>query len=282
MPAVTVVERDYPNLYKRFTVARAADGQARQRRQGHGLEHRARGRAPEARSTASSPRRAPTKGLARIDTDIDAAEVILMLAPETNGEVAVKAWESLGKAHRPRARPSRAAEGGREDPLPRRRRAAAQDHLVADLVGAREREGLLQRRLHQRARADPVAHADRPPAALPGSSVDARLRRGLLRLPPADRHCKTVKPVIDTQAERREADRAQLHHAAPEVGHPLHLHRQPADADAVARRADRLDQRDRRARRPASSITTGSRPTTPTARWSPAPSSRSASRRACA
>jgi nitrate reductase / nitrite oxidoreductase, alpha subunit len=37
----------------------------------------------------------PTKGLARIETDIDASEVILSLAPETNGEVAVKAWESL-------------------------------------------------------------------------------------------------------------------------------------------------------------------------------------------
>ncbi len=37
----------------------------------------------------------PTKGLARIDTDIDAAEVILSLAPETNGEVAVKAWSAL-------------------------------------------------------------------------------------------------------------------------------------------------------------------------------------------
>ncbi len=33
----------------------------------------------------------------RIETDIDAAEVILMLAPETNGEVAVKAWEALSK-----------------------------------------------------------------------------------------------------------------------------------------------------------------------------------------
>jgi nitrate reductase alpha subunit len=39
----------------------------------------------------------PTKGLPRIDTDIDAAEVILMLAPETNGHVAVKAWEALSK-----------------------------------------------------------------------------------------------------------------------------------------------------------------------------------------
>src|SRR5690606_21720761 len=39
----------------------------------------------------------PAKGLPRIDTDIDATEVILMLAPETNGEVAVKAWEALSK-----------------------------------------------------------------------------------------------------------------------------------------------------------------------------------------
>ncbi|HUW06918.1 MAG TPA: nitrate reductase subunit alpha [Williamwhitmania sp.] len=36
-----------------------------------------------------------TKGLPKIDTDIDAAEVILALAPETNGNVAVKAWKAL-------------------------------------------------------------------------------------------------------------------------------------------------------------------------------------------
>src|SRR6185369_12473403 len=37
------------------------------------------------------------EGRARIDSDIDACEVILSLAPETNGEVAVKAWAALGK-----------------------------------------------------------------------------------------------------------------------------------------------------------------------------------------
>jgi nitrate reductase alpha subunit len=37
-----------------------------------------------------------TKGLVQINTDIDACEVILSFAPETNGEVAVKAWASLG------------------------------------------------------------------------------------------------------------------------------------------------------------------------------------------
>ena len=38
-----------------------------------------------------------TKGMPKIVTDIDACEVILQLAPETNGHVAVKAWEALGK-----------------------------------------------------------------------------------------------------------------------------------------------------------------------------------------
>ncbi len=38
-----------------------------------------------------------SKGLPNIDTDIDACEVVLSLAPETNGQVAVKAWQALGK-----------------------------------------------------------------------------------------------------------------------------------------------------------------------------------------
>ena len=39
-----------------------------------------------------------SKGMPKIETDIDASEVILSLAPETNGHVAVKAWEALSKA----------------------------------------------------------------------------------------------------------------------------------------------------------------------------------------
>ena len=61
--------------------------------------------------------------------------------------------EVLGGAvedHRPRARASRPPQGGREDPLPRRRRPTTQDHLGADVVRTGEREGLLQRRLHER------------------------------------------------------------------------------------------------------------------------------------
>ena len=40
----------------------------------------------------------PAQGRPRLATDIDAAETVMMLAPETNGAVAVRAWEALGAA----------------------------------------------------------------------------------------------------------------------------------------------------------------------------------------
>jgi nitrate reductase / nitrite oxidoreductase, alpha subunit len=97
MPSVTVVERDYPNLYKRFTalgplMAKLGNG-------GKGIgwdtEHEVD---LLKRLNGAVAEEGPTKGLAKIETDIDATEVILTLAPETNGEVAVKAWDSLSKA----------------------------------------------------------------------------------------------------------------------------------------------------------------------------------------
>jgi nitrate reductase alpha subunit len=38
-----------------------------------------------------------SQGRPRLDTAIDAAEMILTFAPETNGHVSVKAWEALSK-----------------------------------------------------------------------------------------------------------------------------------------------------------------------------------------
>src|SRR5690625_5315362 len=42
----------------------------------------------------------PAKSRPRIETDIDAAETVLYLAPETNGQVAVKAWAADRKSTR--------------------------------------------------------------------------------------------------------------------------------------------------------------------------------------
>ncbi|MGE0873224.1 MAG: nitrate reductase subunit alpha [Burkholderiales bacterium] len=103
MPAVTVVERDYPNTYARFTslgplMTKVGNG-------GKGIawntEH-------EVEFLGKLNQTTP-EGLPRIETDIDACEVILALAPETNGEVAVKAWQALsaitGRDHTHLARP---------------------------------------------------------------------------------------------------------------------------------------------------------------------------------
>lgn len=94
MANVALVERDYPNLYKRFTALGPLmdklgnGGKGMSWQTGHEVEG-----LRKLNGTVSED--GPTKGMARIDTAIDAAEVLLMLAPETNGEVAVKAWESL-------------------------------------------------------------------------------------------------------------------------------------------------------------------------------------------
>ena len=97
MPNVTVVERDYPNLYKRFTSLGPL-----MEKLGNGAKGLAWNTTHEVEFLKALngvvEEDGPTKGLARIDSDIDAAEVILSLAPETNGEVAVKAWQSLSKA----------------------------------------------------------------------------------------------------------------------------------------------------------------------------------------
>ncbi len=96
-PQIAVVERDYPNVYKRFTalgplMAKIGNG-------GKGIAWNTQtevGQLGELNGVVRED--GPTKGLPRIESDIDACEVVLQLAPETNGHVAVKAWEALGKA----------------------------------------------------------------------------------------------------------------------------------------------------------------------------------------
>ena len=96
MPQIAVIERNYPDLYKRFTalgplmnkLGNGGKGVAWNTEHEVELLGQLNGVVTED---------GPTKGMPRIETDIDASEVILMLAPETNGEVAVKAWESLSQ-----------------------------------------------------------------------------------------------------------------------------------------------------------------------------------------
>ena len=96
MPSMAVVERDYPNLYKKFTslgpildkVGNWGKGLVWDTNDEIEFLGDLNYRVTEAGVSQGRP---------KIETAIDAAEVILHLAPETNGHVAVKAWDALGK-----------------------------------------------------------------------------------------------------------------------------------------------------------------------------------------
>ena len=95
-PQVQVVERDYPNTYARFTALgplmdKVGNG-------GKGIAWNTQTEVAQLKELNGKVHtEGVAKGMARIETDIDACEVVLQLAPETNGHVAVKAWEALGK-----------------------------------------------------------------------------------------------------------------------------------------------------------------------------------------
>ena len=96
MPNVQIVERNYPETFARFTalgplLEKLGNG-------AKGMNWNAEAEVGDLGALNGLVPAGPAAGRPRIDSDIDACETILMLAPETNGEVAIKAWKALGKA----------------------------------------------------------------------------------------------------------------------------------------------------------------------------------------
>ncbi len=92
---ITVVERDYPATWARYTALgplmdKLGNG-------GKGIAWNTQHEVDGLAKLNYTVEDGPAKGRPRIMTDIDAAETVLYLAPETNGEVAVKAWTALSK-----------------------------------------------------------------------------------------------------------------------------------------------------------------------------------------
>ncbi len=96
MPNINIVERDYPNTYQRFTslgplMDKLGNG-------GKGINWDTQDEVDFlGKLNRVHHEEGANKGRPRIESAIDACEVILSLAPETNGQVAVKAWDALGK-----------------------------------------------------------------------------------------------------------------------------------------------------------------------------------------
>ena len=143
-----------------------------------------------------------------------------MLAPETNGHVAVKAWEALGKQT---GRDHTHLAIHREDEKIRFRDIQAQPRKI---ISSPTWSGIESETVSYNAGYTNV-HELIPWRTLTGrqqfyhgSPVDDRLRRGLQQLSPAGRP-EDHRRHPRHQAQRQSRDRAQLHHAAPEVGHSL-------------------------------------------------------------
>ncbi|MDE2167445.1 MAG: nitrate reductase subunit alpha [Alphaproteobacteria bacterium] len=124
-PQITVVERDYPNTYRRFTslgplLDKLGNG-------GKGITWNTEAEVKGLAQLNYTVAEGPTKGRPRIASDIDAAEVILYLAPETNGQVAIKAWDALSRIT---GHPHRHLAEAREDEKIRFRDVQAQPRKI--------------------------------------------------------------------------------------------------------------------------------------------------------
>lgn len=96
MPAITVVERDYGAIYEKFTSVGPLLEKVNNN--GKGMAWDTKHEVEFLRKLNGVQASGAGKGQPKIETAIDACEMILTLAPETNGHVAKKAWEALGKA----------------------------------------------------------------------------------------------------------------------------------------------------------------------------------------
>lgn len=89
-PHIMTVERDYPSTYARYTslgplMDKLGNG-------GKGISWNTQDEIDFLKKLNKTQPSGVNQGRPKIETAIDAAEVILTLAPETNGQVAVKAW----------------------------------------------------------------------------------------------------------------------------------------------------------------------------------------------
>jgi len=96
MPNIVTVERDYPQTYDKFTALGPLMSELGNAGKGMNWDTREE---VEALGDLNGRHRGEgiNAGQPKIISAIDACETILMLAPETNGRVAMKAWDSLSE-----------------------------------------------------------------------------------------------------------------------------------------------------------------------------------------
>jgi nitrate reductase alpha subunit len=244
-PQVAVVERDYPNVYKRFTalgplMGKVGNGgkgigwntqdEVKQLGELNGLVH-----GPKARPAAcrrSRPISTPAKWCCNSRRKPTAT------SPSRPGKRSASRPGAITRIWRCTARTRRSASAtsrrSRARSSARRPGAASSRETVSYNAGYTNVHELIPwRTLTGRQQ----FYLDHPWMIAFGEGFSSYR-------PPVD--LKTTAGIHGIKPQWQPGDPAQLHHAAPEVGDPLDLHRQPADADAEPWRADHLVERRRR------------------------------------
>ncbi len=125
MANVFLVERDYAATYARFTaVGPALDELGNGSK---GIQWDTKTEIAGLARLNGTVLEGPAAGRPRMETDIQACEAVLYLAPETNGEVAVKAWQALSRST---GREHAHLAHGREEEKIRFRDVAAQPRKI--------------------------------------------------------------------------------------------------------------------------------------------------------
>jgi nitrate reductase alpha subunit len=147
-PNMAVVERDYPNVYKRFTALGPLMGKV-----GNGGKGIAWDTKIEVKQLGELNGLVTDEGATmRHAEDRYRHRRLRSGAAACARNQRPRGREGLaraGQTDRHRPYPSGLVPRGREDPLPRHSGAAAQDHQLAHMERHRVRDGVLQRRLHQ-------------------------------------------------------------------------------------------------------------------------------------
>ncbi len=95
LPVLKVVERDFANTYKKFTALGPL--LPKQGNNIKGIDWNTEKEYEHLKAiNYTIKEQGITKGMPSLEDDISVCETILSLAPETNGEVAVKSWKALG------------------------------------------------------------------------------------------------------------------------------------------------------------------------------------------
>ena len=184
MPSLTIVTRDYPNTHKMMT----ALGPLLSKKPigAKGVLWSAAEEYEELKAklgTVKSP--GLTLGMPDLDTSQQVAEAILTLAPETNGNVAVKAWGIVEKSSGLNLRHLSAARQGEKLSFRRYYHSAPQGDDFSRMERDRIGKSPLFSLCNQYRAEAAVSHPHREGAFLSGSRMDADVWGLAATIPPA-------------------------------------------------------------------------------------------------